>query len=771
MLESNYILKHRKGLTLLEMVISLAIMIVIMAALLPQIVAINKGWDSRIHSSEALQNGRVLVDHINYNLAKAVRIVDVSEPATVNGFLEFEDNNGDVYRYEVSAGNIVQFGLVGSLSDLAGPVSNFQFTCYTDTDLDTPLTIATDGVDGIRFVKTVITMTNSSALGQDKELVAAAYLRTNKPSLVGMWELDDAAGLTAADSSTIGNDGTLGDMSGNEWTSGVINGALEFVGSNDYIAIAHTDDYLINNGTISLWFNANNVSSRGELLSKDSQYADTGGHLTIYVESSRVNARIQDTSNGYTVSSGSTLQVDTWYHLVLCWGSEGMKLYLNGSLVDTDSYTGGLGTNSGGIGNYEPMALGACTWISGDLVITPLRFFFDGTIDDVRIYNTVLPVEEIIGLNADYSITPGTPFRFENSRTVKDPVLTKINLTHYLCAYDTTSDGWGTVLVVDTDSMTVAVETDYTIAATGGKNPSLNQIDSTHYLYAHSDQAPDDDGWARVLRVNTSTWAITAAAELEYDASYGIDQSIKQIDSTHYLCTYDGPGAEAMAVVLTVDTSDWSVTAGTPSVIDVDSWETVLEKIDTAHYLCAYKSNPGLDKGYARMLEVNTSNWTVSNPASNYRHHNRTSGMLLEKLDDENVLAVMEAISDCAWSFVFYVNTSTGAISHETNRDQLRNDRRGFSLETILSNNYLHAAASTITGIGEASVIEVDPSTYLTSEKAAVVEFGTDVDSLDIEQIDTNNYLCVYTDSSNRGWAIILNVRAIAEEIESDILP
>jgi type II secretory pathway pseudopilin PulG len=50
------------------------------------------------------------------------------------------------------------------------------------------------------------------------------------------------------------------------------------------------------------------------------------------------------------------------------------------------------------------------------------------------------------------------------------------------------------------------------------------------------------------------------------------------------------------------------------------------------------------------------------------------------------------------------------------------------------------------------------------------IEFGTDVDSADIEQIDSNNYLCVSTDSSGNGWAIIINVDAVATEISSDIL-
>ncbi|MHC4244252.1 MAG: hypothetical protein ACYSU4_17750, partial [Planctomycetota bacterium] len=36
------------------------------------------------------------------------------------------------------------------------------------------------------------------------------------PNLIGWWKLDETSGLTAADSSLFGNDGTLPEMTGNE---------------------------------------------------------------------------------------------------------------------------------------------------------------------------------------------------------------------------------------------------------------------------------------------------------------------------------------------------------------------------------------------------------------------------------------------------------------------------------------------------------------------------------------------------------------------------
>ena len=409
MLKNNYIVKHRKGLTLLEMVISLAIMIVIMSAMLPQIVAINKSWDSRIHSSEALQNGRVLVDHINYNLATAVRIIDVSEPATVNGFLEFEDNNSDIYRYEVSAGNMVQFGLVGSLSDLAGPVSNFQFTCYDDNDLDTPLVIATDGVEGIRYVSTDITVINSAPLGQDKDLVAGAYLRTSvsvgeaEVGLVGHWKLDETFGTTAADSSGLGNNGTLTNMAGSEWTTGIVDGALDFDGLNDYVNYTGGSLNITDEITVSAW-----VWHDAFIISNVERY------VTVVPEIAVIRKDSNDQLHFYIKTGGTlkhlwsdVLTEGQWQHIAGTWDGTTQRLYFNGAEIDSQAPGGVLD------GTVSSVSLSA----SGGTL--------NGLLDDVRIYNRALSPEEVAALDGTLRMREFTEARTgstaANSITISTP--------------------------------------------------------------------------------------------------------------------------------------------------------------------------------------------------------------------------------------------------------------------------------------------------------------------------------------------------------------
>jgi len=188
-------------------------------------------------------------------------------------------------------------------------------------------------------------------------------LNTHTP--VSYWQLDEGAGLTAADqtglSSGIYTNGvTLGG-------TGIPDGgsAPTFDGFNDYVSIAHNDAYLINEGTIQLWFKADNPVADQALFDKNVLGGGTGGHTKIYLDASgHITAFLEeniDGDNGTVFSiDGGLVSADEWHHVAFTFGSGGMQLYLDGALVGTNAYTGGLGDNSGpGPGNFEDIRLGA----------------------------------------------------------------------------------------------------------------------------------------------------------------------------------------------------------------------------------------------------------------------------------------------------------------------------------------------------------------------------------------------------------------------------
>jgi len=207
--------------------------------------------------------------------------------------------------------------------------------------------------------------------------------------LIAHWNYDDGTGNNAADSSGNGNSGSL--EGGPSWVTGKFGGGLSFDGVDDFVEVAHSDAYLLSEGTVAFWFKTDTVVGSQGLFSKDSNGFDTGGHLTISIQNSRVSVRIQSTGASFEVESG-VVQTDRWYHVALTFGSGGLMLYVDGVSFTGDAYTGGL------IGNREPIAIGAASWRSDNLVVGPTSDYFGGVIDDVRIYNRALTSAEVIAI-------------------------------------------------------------------------------------------------------------------------------------------------------------------------------------------------------------------------------------------------------------------------------------------------------------------------------------------------------------------------------------
>jgi hypothetical protein len=170
---------------------------------------------------------------------------------------------------------------------------------------------------------------------------------------------------------------------------------VHFDGFDDIVEVPHSPDYLIDEGTVTLWANIDAIGTDQAFFSKDSTDLDTGGHLTLTVKSGGdVQVRLQSTMTSTFVNSAA-ISSGTWFHVAFSWGSAGMALYLDGAAPVTDPYIGGLGATSGGTGNFEPIAFGAGTTTSDDLLVTPTTDHFAGYLDDVRIYNRALNLAEV----------------------------------------------------------------------------------------------------------------------------------------------------------------------------------------------------------------------------------------------------------------------------------------------------------------------------------------------------------------------------------------
>jgi len=221
------------------------------------------------------------------------------------------------------------------------------------------------------------------------------------------WRLDESQGTVAGDSAFRRSGIYRNGVALGVETPFSCNTAARFDGSNDHVEIPHTAAFLLDEGTVQFWFKTNWTTTQG-LFGKDSLGFDTGGHLTIAIVVGYLYARLQSTSANYELW-GPAISTQQWYHVAFTFGQSGMTLYVNGTAVAYNAYTGGLGGTSGGSGNYEPIGIGVGTWDTGDQTLSGWSSPFKGVIDEVAIFSRPLSATEVLTLYQ--ASTAAAPYR------------------------------------------------------------------------------------------------------------------------------------------------------------------------------------------------------------------------------------------------------------------------------------------------------------------------------------------------------------------------
>ncbi len=211
----------------------------------------------------------------------------------------------------------------------------------------------------------------------------ACAISAAEPNLVAHWKLDESSGDTARDS--VGaNDGKL--ENGPSWgQSGVIDGALEFDGSNDQVRVPHDDSLSFKDElSISAWIYNTDSGLPGSyrILSKETDGRNDNYFVAVFGGGEVVVGVGDDFYQTFDLR----LSANQWYHLAVTYfETDGeLLLYING--VEAESWN----TSSKIDSNSDPLYLGnnheGKAW--------------QGLLDDVRLYNRTLSAAEI---QAQYS--------------------------------------------------------------------------------------------------------------------------------------------------------------------------------------------------------------------------------------------------------------------------------------------------------------------------------------------------------------------------------
>jgi len=206
-------------------------------------------------------------------------------------------------------------------------------------------------------------------------------------ALISHWTFDEGSGNIAYDSAGENH----GLNFGATWTSGQIDGALSFDGTNDYVYVGDRDnlDFGANDSfTIAAWIKSN-IDTPVDTIIVDKKRVDNKGYClegySFKIYGDTLYFGFEDTSGNVPFVAGNTPIRDNQWHYVAAvrdTAQDKLYLYLDGVLDTTpavDTTTGTLATSTSfriGYSQYYPT-------------------FFDGLIDDVRIYNHALSQSEI----------------------------------------------------------------------------------------------------------------------------------------------------------------------------------------------------------------------------------------------------------------------------------------------------------------------------------------------------------------------------------------
>ena len=210
--------------------------------------------------------------------------------------------------------------------------------------------------------------------------------------LVGYWKFDEGAGTTAVDSSGNNNNGTLIDNP--DWVDGKIGKALEFNGSTNYVEINDSDSLDgFDEITIEAWVKPI-LGQRGAVVSRylydyNIPINERVYELTVEQGGTIGFALSSDGSSATWLESNNTVQNNEWNHIAAVSDGNTMRIYINGEQdPNTKAAPASLHSSS-----YN-LQIG--TW---EYSPNQRDTYFNGVIDEVKIYNRALSAEEI---KADY---------------------------------------------------------------------------------------------------------------------------------------------------------------------------------------------------------------------------------------------------------------------------------------------------------------------------------------------------------------------------------
>ncbi|MCA9062978.1 MAG: right-handed parallel beta-helix repeat-containing protein, partial [Planctomycetaceae bacterium] len=199
--------------------------------------------------------------------------------------------------------------------------------------------------------------------------------------------LSGQIGYWKADGSTtdlvVGTSGSL--QNGAAYSTGYSNQGFQFDGTDDHVLIGSSAAYEITGNAISFdaWIKptgpGSHASQGGMILSREGEY-----QVARFTDGT-IQFAINTVGNGYNwVNAGYVAALNEWTHIAVTYDGANAKVYANGTQVYSGAATGNIQDNV--FPTLDELRIGGRQNTSQ---------YFQGSIDDVGLYNRALTAEEV----------------------------------------------------------------------------------------------------------------------------------------------------------------------------------------------------------------------------------------------------------------------------------------------------------------------------------------------------------------------------------------
>jgi hypothetical protein len=203
----------------------------------------------------------------------------------------------------------------------------------------------------------------------------------------------------AKDETNNGHNGTVNGATPIADRFGKTNSAYNFDG-NSFIQLANPNDFKNNNFTYSAWVNIAVEPSSDSYLNAYSVLSIGNGQVMHFVNRPTEGlvwgfTTYNDENIGYDINPSSTAKttLNTWHHFVISRSATQAKIYVDGVLIATATST--LPSTATYVSSNPAVVYQATIGTRPDENNIQ---FFNGSIDDIYIYNRVINAEEVVAL-------------------------------------------------------------------------------------------------------------------------------------------------------------------------------------------------------------------------------------------------------------------------------------------------------------------------------------------------------------------------------------